>query len=63
LASSLLLFYSDLFELGYEAVGEVDARLETVADWREPSSLFRRTMKRAPKRRYAMPQPSPDCIR
>jgi 3-phenylpropionate/trans-cinnamate dioxygenase ferredoxin reductase subunit len=29
-------FYSDLFELGYEAVGEVDARLETMADWEEP---------------------------
>jgi NADPH-dependent 2,4-dienoyl-CoA reductase/sulfur reductase-like enzyme len=29
-------FYSDLFELGYEAVGEVDARLETVADWKVP---------------------------
>jgi NADPH-dependent 2,4-dienoyl-CoA reductase/sulfur reductase-like enzyme len=29
-------FYSDLFELGYEAVGEVDARLEAVADWKEP---------------------------
>jgi NADPH-dependent 2,4-dienoyl-CoA reductase/sulfur reductase-like enzyme len=29
-------FYSDLFALGYEAVGEVDARLETVADWAEP---------------------------
>jgi len=29
-------FYSDLFDLGYEAVGEVDARLETVADWEEP---------------------------
>ena len=29
-------FYSDLFELGYEAVGEVDARLEIVADWQEP---------------------------
>jgi len=29
-------FYSDLFELGYEAVGEVDARLETVAAWKEP---------------------------
>lgn len=32
----LPFFYSDLFELGYEAVGELDARLETVADWREP---------------------------
>ena len=29
-------FYSDLFELGYEAVGELDARLETLADWKEP---------------------------
>jgi NADPH-dependent 2,4-dienoyl-CoA reductase/sulfur reductase-like enzyme len=29
-------FYSDLFELGYEAVGETDSRLETVADWKEP---------------------------
>jgi 3-phenylpropionate/trans-cinnamate dioxygenase ferredoxin reductase component len=29
-------FYSDLFELGYEAVGQVDPRLETVADWKEP---------------------------
>jgi 3-phenylpropionate/trans-cinnamate dioxygenase ferredoxin reductase component len=32
----LPLFYSDLFELGYEAVGEVDARHGTVADWKEP---------------------------
>lgn len=29
-------FYSDLFDLGYEAVGEVDSRLETVADWKMP---------------------------
>jgi NADPH-dependent 2,4-dienoyl-CoA reductase/sulfur reductase-like enzyme len=29
-------FYSDLFELGFEAVGAVDAQLETVADWKEP---------------------------
>ncbi|HET6420018.1 MAG TPA: FAD-dependent oxidoreductase [Geobacteraceae bacterium] len=29
-------FYSDLFELGYEAVGELDSRLETVSDWMEP---------------------------
>ncbi len=29
-------FYSDLFEIGYEAVGELDARYETVADWKEP---------------------------
>jgi 3-phenylpropionate/trans-cinnamate dioxygenase ferredoxin reductase subunit len=32
----LPFFYSDLFELGYEAVGELDARLETVADWKQP---------------------------
>jgi 3-phenylpropionate/trans-cinnamate dioxygenase ferredoxin reductase component len=32
----LPFFYSDLFELGYEAVGDVDARLETVADWKDP---------------------------
>lgn len=29
-------FYSDLFELGYEAVGKTDSRLETVEDWDEP---------------------------
>ncbi len=29
-------FYSDLFELGYEAVGELDSRLRTAADWAEP---------------------------
>ena len=33
----LPFFYSDLFELGYEAVGEVDSRLETVAEWNEPN--------------------------
>jgi NADPH-dependent 2,4-dienoyl-CoA reductase/sulfur reductase-like enzyme len=32
----LPFFYSDLFELGYEAVGEVDSRLQSVADWKEP---------------------------
>jgi NADPH-dependent 2,4-dienoyl-CoA reductase/sulfur reductase-like enzyme len=32
----LPFFYSDLFELGYEAVGEVDSRLETLVDWKEP---------------------------
>lgn len=30
-------FYSDLFEFGYEAVGELDSRLETVADWKRPN--------------------------
>lgn len=32
----LPFFYSDLFELGYEAVGDLDARHETVADWKVP---------------------------
>jgi NADPH-dependent 2,4-dienoyl-CoA reductase/sulfur reductase-like enzyme len=32
----LPFFYSDLFDLGYEAVGEIDARLDTVEDWVEP---------------------------
>ncbi|HEU5100184.1 MAG TPA: FAD-dependent oxidoreductase [Roseiflexaceae bacterium] len=32
----LPFFYSDLFDLGYEAVGELDTRLEIVADWKEP---------------------------
>ena len=32
----LPFFYSDLFDLGYEAVGDVDARHETVVDWKEP---------------------------
>lgn len=30
------MFYSDLFELGYEAVGELNSKLETIADWQEP---------------------------
>jgi 3-phenylpropionate/trans-cinnamate dioxygenase ferredoxin reductase component len=29
-------FYSDLFDLGYEAVGELNANLQVVADWQEP---------------------------
>ncbi len=32
----LPFFYSDLFDLGYEAVGELDARHEVVSDWRQP---------------------------
>jgi 3-phenylpropionate/trans-cinnamate dioxygenase ferredoxin reductase subunit len=31
----LPFFYSDLFDLGYEAVGELDSRLQTTADWSE----------------------------
>ncbi len=29
------LFYSDLFDLGYEAVGRADSRLDVIEDWRE----------------------------
>ncbi len=28
-------FFSDLFDFGYEAVGEVDSQLETFADWQK----------------------------
>ena len=30
------MFYSDLFELSYEAVGELSSKMVTVADWQEP---------------------------
>jgi NADPH-dependent 2,4-dienoyl-CoA reductase/sulfur reductase-like enzyme len=29
-------FYSDLFELGYEAIGELDSHLEMVSEWKDP---------------------------
>jgi len=32
----LPFFYSDLFDLGYEAVGLVDSRLDAVEEWQEP---------------------------
>ncbi len=32
----LPFFYSDLFDLGYEAVGDLDSRLQTVEDWKDP---------------------------
>jgi 3-phenylpropionate/trans-cinnamate dioxygenase ferredoxin reductase subunit len=32
----LPFFYSDLFDLGYEAVGELDSRMQTIGDWSEP---------------------------
>ena len=32
----LPFFYSDLFDLGYEAVGEVSSRHDTVEHWKEP---------------------------
>jgi NADPH-dependent 2,4-dienoyl-CoA reductase/sulfur reductase-like enzyme len=31
----LPFFYSDLFDLGYEAVGEIDSRHDVVEDWKE----------------------------
>jgi NADPH-dependent 2,4-dienoyl-CoA reductase/sulfur reductase-like enzyme len=33
----LPFFYSDMFDLGYEAVGELDSRLEMFADWKRPN--------------------------
>jgi 3-phenylpropionate/trans-cinnamate dioxygenase ferredoxin reductase subunit len=33
----LPFFYSDMFDLGYEAVGELDSRLATVERWDEPN--------------------------
>ncbi|HCE45683.1 MAG TPA: pyridine nucleotide-disulfide oxidoreductase [Lentisphaeria bacterium] len=33
----LPFFYSDMFDLGYEAVGILDSRLETYADWNIPN--------------------------
>ena len=35
--TALPFFYSDLFDLGYEAVGLLDTRLDVVEDWREPN--------------------------
>jgi NADPH-dependent 2,4-dienoyl-CoA reductase/sulfur reductase-like enzyme len=32
--SHLPFFYSDLFELGYEAVGEIDSRYQAIAEWK-----------------------------
>ncbi len=29
-------FYSDLFELGYEAVGQIDSQSESLVDWTDP---------------------------
>lgn len=33
----LPFLYSDLFDVGYEAVGELDPRQETLAEWEEPN--------------------------
>lgn len=30
------MFYSDLFELGYEAVGDISSKMQTFSDWQEP---------------------------
>jgi 3-phenylpropionate/trans-cinnamate dioxygenase ferredoxin reductase component len=35
--TTLPFFYSDLFDLGYEAAGLLDTRLQVVEDWREPN--------------------------
>lgn len=30
------MFYSDMFDLGYEAVGDLSSKLQTFVDWQEP---------------------------
>ncbi|MGH8041019.1 MAG: NAD(P)/FAD-dependent oxidoreductase [Rudaea sp.] len=35
--TTLPFFYSDLFDLGYEAVGRLDDRLDVVEDWTQPN--------------------------
>jgi len=35
------MFYSDLFEFGYEAVGETSSKMETVSDW-DASQQFKK---------------------
>jgi len=37
----LPFFYSDLFELGYAAVGELDSPLQSFSDWNEPKLCSR----------------------
>ena len=34
--AELPFFYSDMFDLGYEAVGRLDPRLEVVTSWKTP---------------------------
>ena len=34
----LPFFYSDLFDAGYEAVGELDPRLDTLVEWSDPDA-------------------------
>ena len=31
-------FFSDLFDFGYEAVGDINSQLETVADWQKENN-------------------------
>jgi len=52
--SYLPYFFSDLFEFGYEAVGEVDSSLETFADWQKENDTGVVYYLRAGKVRGAM---------
>jgi 3-phenylpropionate/trans-cinnamate dioxygenase ferredoxin reductase component len=48
----LPFFYSDLFDLGYEAVGQLDSRLETLADGdglTEPGTIYYLDRERRPQ--------------
>ena len=48
----LPFFYSDLFDLGFEAVGEIDSRLDTLADWNgleAPGTVYYLDAERRPR--------------
>ncbi|HEY3398007.1 MAG TPA: FAD-dependent oxidoreductase [Armatimonadota bacterium] len=47
-------FYSDLFEFGYEAVGEIDPRLDVFADWQQENETGVLYFRREGKLRGAM---------
>lgn len=52
-------FCSDLFDLGYEAVGELNGKLETISDWQEP---FKKRCHLLFDRRKGMRQLTLECV-
>jgi len=55
-------FYSDLFEFGYEAVGEVSTELDTFADWQQENEKGIIYYQRDGRVRGAMMCNMPDMI-
>jgi hypothetical protein len=53
----LPFFYSDLFDLGYEAVGELDPSLELIADWQARGARCAALEPMGAGRRGASPHP------